>query len=80
MEEVMNKEAKVAEKQQQVEKVLIICARGTLEDVYAALIMANGALAEGKEAWDEVITIKYIVNVARAPSKPDVQIQSQEEN
>ena len=50
MEEVMNKETKVAEKKQQVEKVLIICARGTLEDVYAALIMANGALAEGKEA------------------------------
>lgn len=33
-----------------VNKVLIICARGTLEDVYAALIMANGALMEGKEA------------------------------
>lgn len=33
-----------------VNKVLVICARGTLEDVYAALIMANGALAEGKEA------------------------------
>lgn len=33
-----------------LQKVLIICARGTLEDVYAALIMANGALAEGKEA------------------------------
>lgn len=33
-----------------VKKVLIICARGTLEDVYAALIMANGALMEGKEA------------------------------
>jgi peroxiredoxin family protein len=31
-------------------KVLVICARGTLEDVYAALIMANGALMEGKEA------------------------------
>ena len=33
-----------------VNKVLVICARGTLEDVYAALIMANGALTEGKEA------------------------------
>jgi peroxiredoxin family protein len=33
-----------------VTKVLIICARGTLEDVYASLIMANGALMEGKEA------------------------------
>jgi len=33
-----------------VKKVLIICARGTLEDVYAALVMANGALMEGMEA------------------------------
>lgn len=33
-----------------VNKVLVIVARGTLEDVYAGLIMANGALMEGKEA------------------------------
>ncbi|WP_412070453.1 DsrE/DsrF/DrsH-like family protein [Rubrivirga sp. IMCC43871] len=33
-----------------VRQVLIICARGTLEDVYAGLIMANGALMEGKKA------------------------------
>ncbi|PSR11053.1 MAG: hypothetical protein DA408_11415 [Bacteroidetes bacterium] len=33
-----------------VKKVLVICARGTLEDVYASLIMANGALMEGMEA------------------------------
>jgi peroxiredoxin family protein len=33
-----------------VTKVLVICARATLEDVYAALIMANGALTEGMEA------------------------------
>ncbi len=33
-----------------VKKVLVICARGTLEDVYAAMIMANGALMEGMEA------------------------------
>ncbi len=33
-----------------VQQVLIICARGTLEDVYAGLIMANGALMEGKKA------------------------------
>lgn len=39
----------VAEKHP-VKKVLIICARGTLEDVYAALVMANGALMEGMEA------------------------------
>jgi len=31
-------------------KVLIICAKGALEDVYAALIMANGAVMEGIEA------------------------------
>ena len=33
-----------------VKKVLVIVARGTLEDVYAGLIMANGALMEGMEA------------------------------
>lgn len=42
--------AAVAEKKHPLKKVLIICARGTLEDVYAALIMANGALMEGLEA------------------------------
>lgn len=33
-----------------LEKVCIICAKGNLEDVYAALIMANGAVMEGIEA------------------------------
>ena len=33
-----------------VRKVLIIVSKGTLEDVYAGLIMANGALMEGMEA------------------------------
>jgi peroxiredoxin family protein len=33
-----------------LEKVLIICAKGSLEDVYAALIMANGAVMEGIDA------------------------------
>jgi peroxiredoxin family protein len=33
-----------------VKKVSIICAKGALEDVYAALIMANGAVMEGIEA------------------------------
>jgi peroxiredoxin family protein len=33
-----------------VKKVSIICAKGTIEDVYAALIMANGAVMEGIEA------------------------------
>jgi peroxiredoxin family protein len=33
-----------------LKKVLIICSKGKLEDVYAALVMANGALMEGIEA------------------------------
>jgi peroxiredoxin family protein len=33
-----------------VKKVLIICSKGKLEDVYAAMVMANGALMEGIEA------------------------------
>jgi peroxiredoxin family protein len=33
-----------------VTKVLVIVSKGTLEDVYAGLIMANGALMEGMEA------------------------------
>lgn len=33
-----------------LKKVLIICAKGNLEDVYAALVMANGAVMEGIEA------------------------------
>ncbi len=33
-----------------VKKLLIIASKGTMEDVYAALIMANGALMEGIEA------------------------------
>jgi len=33
-----------------LEKVCIVCAKGSLEDVYAALIMANGAVMEGIEA------------------------------
>ncbi|MDH4092966.1 MAG: DsrE/DsrF/DrsH-like family protein [Cyclobacteriaceae bacterium] len=37
-------------KEKKVKKVLIICSKGKLEDVYAALVMANGALMEGIEA------------------------------
>jgi peroxiredoxin family protein len=33
-----------------LKKVSIICAKGNLEDVYAALVMANGAVMEGMEA------------------------------
>lgn len=32
-----------------LKKVCIICAKGTLEDVYAALVMGNGAVMEGIE-------------------------------
>ena len=33
-----------------LKKVLIICAKGTIEDVYASLVLANGAVMEGIEA------------------------------
>ena len=33
-----------------LKKVMIICAKANLEDVYAALVMANGAVMEGIEA------------------------------
>lgn len=32
-----------------LKKVCMICAKGTLEDVYATLVMANGAVMEGIE-------------------------------
>lgn len=33
-----------------LKKVCIICSKGSLEDVYAALVLANGAVMEGIEA------------------------------
>ena len=33
-----------------LEKVCIICAKGAIEDVYATLVLANGAVMEGMEA------------------------------
>jgi len=33
-----------------LKKVCIICAKGAIEDVYASLVMANGAVMEGMEA------------------------------
>ena len=33
-----------------LKKVSIICAKGALEDVYATLVLANGAVMEGMEA------------------------------
>ena len=41
----------VAKKEEKpLKKVCIICAKGNLEDVYAALVMTNGAVMEGIEA------------------------------
>ncbi len=36
-------------KETPLKKVLIICAKGSIEDVYATLVMANGAVMEGIE-------------------------------
>ena len=41
-----NKEKK---EKKPLEKVCMICAKGALEDVYATLVMANGAVMEGIE-------------------------------
>jgi peroxiredoxin family protein len=38
------------ENSHKIKKVCIICAKGTIEDVYASLVMANGAVMEGMEA------------------------------
>ncbi len=38
-----------AKEETPLKKVCIICAKGTIEDVYAALVMANGAVMEGIE-------------------------------
>jgi len=38
------------EKSNPVKKVSIICSKGSIEDVYAALVMGNGAVMEGIEA------------------------------
>lgn len=46
----LKKNVPVNKKEDTVKKVMIICSKGTLEDVYAALIMANGALADGRDA------------------------------
>lgn len=56
-----------------LEKVCIICAKGTLEDVYATLVMANGAVMEGIETnifftffGLDAITKKYMKNLKTA--------------
>ncbi|MCE2894607.1 MAG: DsrE/DsrF/DrsH-like family protein [Flammeovirgaceae bacterium] len=52
MEKIQTKPTGVPAKKEKakVKKVLIICSKGKIEDVYAALVMANGALMEGIEA------------------------------
>ena len=51
LEKPATKAAAVVDKTKgKVKKVLIICSKGKLEDVYAALVMANGALMEGIQA------------------------------
>jgi peroxiredoxin family protein len=40
----------MSENSHPVKKVSIICAKGTIEDVYASLVMGNGAVMEGIEA------------------------------
>ncbi|MCF6358018.1 MAG: DsrE/DsrF/DrsH-like family protein [Draconibacterium sp.] len=37
-------------KETPLKKVIVICAKASIEDVYATLIMANGAVMEGIEA------------------------------
>ncbi len=39
----------MSEKKYPLKKVLLICAKGSLEDVLATLVMANGAVMEGIE-------------------------------
>jgi peroxiredoxin family protein len=40
----------MADNSHPLKKVSIICAKGTIEDVYASLVMGNGAVMEGMEA------------------------------
>ena len=42
--------APITKNEKKLKRILIICSKGKLEDVYAALVMANGALMEGLEA------------------------------
>ena len=39
----------MAKEETPLKKVCIICAKGTIEDVYATLVMGNGAVMEGIE-------------------------------
>ena len=37
------------EKKMPLKKIMLICSKGSIEDVYAALVMGNGAVMEGIE-------------------------------
>jgi len=45
-----SKAAPAIKNEKKLKRMLIICSKGKLEDVYAALVLANGALMEGLEA------------------------------
>ncbi|MFO7756073.1 MAG: DsrE/DsrF/DrsH-like family protein [Bacteroidales bacterium] len=40
----------MSENKHKIKKVNIICAKGSIEDIYASLVMGNGAVMEGIEA------------------------------
>lgn len=40
----------MSEKDHPIKKVNIICAKGNIEDIYASLVLGNGAVMEGIEA------------------------------
>lgn len=44
--------------------------------VVSGVVSENPAVAEGKEGWPEVITIKKILSVSAQPSQPDVKIEA----
>lgn len=51
LDKPMTSEAEMpVKKEKRLKRVLVICSKGKLEDVYAALVLANGALMEGLEA------------------------------
>jgi len=44
------------EKNNPIKKVNIICAKGAIEDVYATLVMGNGAVMEGIEQISSLLS------------------------
>ena len=38
-------------------------------------VQRNPALDEGKEVWEQIITIKEIVSVGSAPAEADIKIE-----